>query len=142
MSHRDDYRAFLAGLRLRHFSPEEVISYADQVRGGVRNDLPDRQLWDNLVPTLWVVDQLRAYLGAPITLTSIYRAPDYNRQVGGATGSMHLQNRAIDFQVAGVSPTEAFNRLKKMRDAGTFRGGLGKYSTFVHVDTRGNNATW
>lgn len=142
MSHRDDYRAFLSGLRLRHFSPEEVISYADQVRKGVRNDLPPAELWPNLVPTLWVVDQLRHHLGAPVHLTSIYRSFDYNAAVGGAPRSLHMRNQAIDLQVSGHSPDAVFQALKKMRSAGSFSGGLGLYSTFVHVDTRGTDATW
>jgi len=31
---------------------------------------------------------------------------------------------------------------KKMREEGLFRGGLGLYKTFIHLDTRGRNATW
>lgn len=137
-----DYHYFLAGLQLRHFSPQEIIRYADQVRGGVRNSLPPREMWQDLVPTLWVVDQLRELLDKPIVLTSIYRDEDYNRAVGGAPASYHLRNQAIDFQVRGARPATSFNKLVAMRAAGTFRGGLGLYSTFVHVDTRGRNATW
>jgi hypothetical protein len=29
-----------------------------------------------------------------------------------------------------------------MRREGIFKGGLGKYKTFVHVDVRGKNADW
>lgn len=136
------YGSFLAGLQLRHFSPSEVTGYADQVRGGVRNELPPRELWPNIVPALWVVDHLRELLGAPVELTSIYRSPDYNRAVGGAVRSQHLRNAAIDFQVRGVSPKVARNRLLELRRAGMFRGGIGLYPTFVHVDVRGRNATW
>lgn len=142
MSQREKYRRFLTGLKLRHFSADEIIRYADQVRGGVKNSLPSEELWENLVPTLWVLDQLREHLREPITLTSIYRSEDYNRAVGGAMFSQHKLNSAIDFQVRGVSPQRAFNRLSALRSAGAFKGGLGKYSTFVHVDTRGVNRTW
>jgi len=136
------YTIFLDGLKLRHFSASEIISYADQVRNGVRNSLPPESLWPNLIPVLWVVDHLRACLGRPITLTSIFRDEDYNRAVGGASQSQHKLNRAIDFQVSGIKPAEAFERLRMFRDAGVFKGGLGLYATFVHVDTRGTNATW
>ncbi len=133
-----DYQKLLKGLRLRHFSPQEITSYAH--RPG--NTLPPRALWINIIETLWVMDHLRELLGQPITLTSIYRSPSYNRKVGGASASQHLRNRAIDFKVRNVSPTVARNRLLKLRQAGMFKGGIGLYSTFVHVDTRGSNATW
>ena len=136
------YATFLAGLQLRHFAPSEIISYADRERGGVYNSLPPEDLWSNIVPTLWVLDQLRHYFNEPITLTSIYRSPAYNRAVGGASQSEHMRNAAIDLQVKNVEPKIVFDRLSAMRAAGTFAGGLGLYDTFAHVDTRGRNATW
>lgn len=137
-----DYKAMLKGLQLRHISPREVTSYAGQVRKGVKNSLPPRALEKNIIPTLWIVDHLRALLGKPVRLTSIYRSPAYNGAVGGARFSQHKENRAIDLQVDGVSPRRVANALVKLRQAGMFKGGIGLYSTFVHVDTRGSNATW
>jgi lysozyme len=51
---------------------------------------------------------------------------------------------AIDFIVRGspVGPTEWANALRQMRSAGRFKGGIGTYPGFVHVDTRGSNADW
>lgn len=138
----NDYELFLYGLRLRYFAPVEITSYGRRTKGGAQNGLPPIDLWDNLVPTLWVLDQLRHALGKPITLTSIYRNQAYNAAVGGAALSQHKYNAACDFQVAGMTPREAFNALVGMRAAGSFLGGLGLYSTFVHIDTRGTNATW
>ena len=144
MTEKEKYEAFLAGLQLRHFSPREVTSYARATRNGVRNSLPPEELWENLVPTLWVLDQLRESIDLPIRLTSLYRSPAYNKSVGGSSGSFHMKGAAIDFQVDGMSPLQVFNRLNKMRHAGCFTGGLGLYSTFVHIDAglRGRNATW
>ncbi|MGA0207488.1 MAG: D-Ala-D-Ala carboxypeptidase family metallohydrolase [Ilumatobacteraceae bacterium] len=136
------YSEFLAGLQLRHFAPSEITSYAGRERNGISNSLPPEDLWLNIVPTLWVVDQLRHYFDAPITLTSIYRSPEYNSAVGGASQSEHMRNAAIDLQVKNIEPKDVFNRLSAMRAAGTFAGGLGLYPTFVHIDTRGRNATW
>ena len=138
----DEYTAYLAGLKLRHFSPQEITSYAFRERGGVMNSLPPRELWRNIVPTLWLVDQLREYLNKPITLSSIYRSHEYNQQVGGATQSYHMRNMAIDFVVDSVSPGRVHEILLNMRAAGSFLGGIGKYHHFTHVDTRGSAATW
>lgn len=139
---RERYTAFLKGLRLRHFSPNEITWYAFQVRKGVKNSLPPEELFPNIIPTLWVLDQFREQYGKPVRITSCYRSEPYNVAVGGARWSQHKVNRACDIQVSGMSPTRVFNALKKMRDGGSFRGGIGKYKTFVHIDTRGNNATW
>ena len=137
------YRNFLRGLRLRYFSPQEVIRYGSAVRNGEQNSLPPEELWDNLVPCLNLMDTLRHYIKRPIRLTSIYRSPDFNRKgVGGSRRSYHMQNCAIDFQVDGMTPNAAFNQLLKMRKAGAFIGGLGQYPTFTHVDTRDKIATW
>ena len=138
---KDKYYKFLKGLRLRHFSPEEIIAQSERVKDDVTNTLPPPNLWHAIVPTLWVADQLRRHLGYPLIITSAYRSKEYNKKCGGAVHSQHKNNTALDL-IPRVTPTEAFNALKKMRDAGTFRGGLGLYKSFVHIDTRGRNATW
>tara|TARA_R110002020_G_scaffold85618_1_gene211185 strand:+ start:1511 stop:1945 length:435 start_codon:yes stop_codon:yes gene_type:complete len=136
------YEAFLAGLRLRYFTPREITRYAEAARGDVKNGLPAEDLWENIVPTLWTLDQLRHYIKRPIRLTSLYRNEKYNKVCGGSRNSFHKQNIAIDFQVDGMSPNAAFNQLLRMRKTGCFVGGLGQYPTFTHVDTRGTIATW
>tara|TARA_R110002051_G_scaffold154782_1_gene226933 strand:- start:812 stop:1246 length:435 start_codon:yes stop_codon:yes gene_type:complete len=144
MSEKEKYEAFLAALQLRHFRPREVTNYAYSTRLGVQNSLPEESLWENLVPTLWVLDQLRESVLLPIRLVSLYRSPSYNKAVGGSSSSFHKRNSAIDFQIDGMNPQQSFNALNKMRNAGAFTGGLGYYATFVHIDTglRGRNATW
>lgn len=83
------------------------------------------------------------YLNRPIVILSSYRSPEYNRAIGDAAPkSLHMQFKALDIAVAGVAPATVFRILKKWRDAGKFKGGLGLYRTFVHIDTRGINATW
>ncbi len=57
---------------------------------------PDMQL-------VRLLDNLRAYFGVPITITSGVRCTAYNRQVGGISGSMHLKGKAADIYVPGAS---------------------------------------
>jgi hypothetical protein len=40
------------------------------------------------------------------------------------------------------SPVTLRRILREMRDEGLFRGGIGRYPTFTHVDVRGKNADW
>lgn len=140
----DEYFSDLReSMRIRHFSADEFTSYFAVHRRGVTNSEPPRELWQNIGKTLKVVDDLREHLGRPIVLLSSYRSPAYNRAIGDAAPkSLHMQFRALDIAVSGVSPNRVFAILKEWRAAGRFAGGLGLYRTFVHIDTRGTNATW
>jgi len=96
-----------------------------------------------MAPTLHIADELRHRLGVKMRyITSAYRSPAYNAACSGsATRSQHIQNRALDL-VYDCSPHSAMTEALKMRDEGLFKGGIGLYSSFIHIDTRGRNATW
>lgn len=128
----------------RHFKAGEFTSYFVAERKGVRNSRPPAKLWRNIVPTLRVVDELRGSFGKSCRILSSYRSPAYNKTVGGVPDSQHLQFRALDIAFDGVSPKQVYERLLEWRKAGRFTGGLGLYTGagFVHIDTRGINATW
>lgn len=79
----------------------------------------------------------------PFEVISGYRSPETNatlrsRSSGVAEHSLHMQGRAIDIRLRGVS-------TRKLRDLAIalHRGGVGFYpvSDFVHVDT-GRVRTW
>jgi len=138
-----DYRDFIDGLNLRHFSADELIAQAHRVRGDVTNSLPPEQLWSAIVPTLWIADQVRHHTGISLTVTSAYRSPDYNAKCPNSSPrSQHMANTALDLIPGGGRLSTVFDAFKQMRKAGAFRGGLGRYSSFIHIDTRGRNATW
>lgn len=83
------------------------------------------------------LERLRHELGdRPVTITSGYRTPAHNKLVGGASNSQHLYGRASDIKVKGVSPSKVY----EVADRIFAKGGVGKYPTFVHVDTRGYRA--
>jgi uncharacterized protein YcbK (DUF882 family) len=72
----------------------------------------------------------------PITILSAYRTPSYNKSVGGAKNSQHIQGRAIDLRPPShLSVNEFYSIIRKLAPASNIRG-IGKYKTFVHVDTR------
>ncbi|NBC96853.1 MAG: hypothetical protein GVY27_10915 [Deinococcus-Thermus bacterium] len=108
---RDAFAAFCAGLGLEHFKPAELLTKCE--RPG--NAVPPRQLWPNIVPTILVLDRLRAAVGAPIVILSGYRAPDYNRKVGGAATSQHLAFTALDVACSGVDPDVLHAKLRAWR---------------------------
>jgi uncharacterized protein YcbK (DUF882 family) len=141
-----DFRTFkdyFDTLGIKHFTAEEFTEYFSVHRRGVTNSTPPREMWGNIVPTIRIVDALRAHWGKPIVLLSSYRSPDYNRAIGDAAPkSLHMQFKALDIAVSGKTPGQVFDQLSQWRTAGKFKGGLGLYNSFVHVDTRGTNATW
>jgi uncharacterized protein YcbK (DUF882 family) len=139
----EDFDQWFHRQKFEHFSADEFTNYFEVNRRGVRNSPPPRAKWVNIVPTLRIVDALRKHLGRSIVLTSSYRSPAYNAAISGAAAkSYHMDFKALDITVAGHSPKQVFDLLKKWRTEGKFTGGLGLYSTFVHIDTRGTNATW
>lgn len=71
-------------------------------------------------------------LQRPITLNSAYRSPEYNRRVGGARNSMHVQRKAIDVQWGCSSAQDRVDMIQKAIDAGF--AGIGVYNGFIHVD--------
>jgi uncharacterized protein YcbK (DUF882 family) len=152
MSAALELERFIDRLGLRHFKGREFTPYWSRARGGVRNGVPPEALWPNIVKTLLVLDELRDALGAPITLTSTYRRPAYNAAVGGEPASYHMRFMAVDFQCRAATPRRCAELLRRMRGrrltlpgnggAFLFRGGIGTYATFTHVDTRGRDANW
>jgi hypothetical protein len=85
----------------------------------------------------------RALGGAALHINSGYRSPNHNRNVGGATNSQHLYGRAADISVSGYSPRQVADKIDELMRAGTMKhGGLGRYNTFTHIDTRGYMARW
>ena len=137
------YTDFLASLDLRHLSPEEIIEPHRGITNNVENTLPPEDLWERLSLTLKVADEIRERLELPLCrITSGYRAPNYNAVIPGAVrGSYHTRNRALDL-IYFCSARKAFNMALQLRKEGFFRGGVGLYPTFIHLDTRGYAATW
>jgi hypothetical protein len=131
---------FIDRLGLRHFRAAELTPYWSRTRGGTRNSIPPSHLWPNIVETLKVADEGRERAGVPLVITSSYRNQQYNRAVGGASRSRHLHFNALDLVPKGITPKQLADIFRDMRRNGFFSGGIGLYSTFVHIDTRGYDA--
>ena len=142
MASNEELEAFIDKQGFRYFKGKELTPYWSREIGGAQNSRPPREFWDNILPALRVLDKLRGILNAPITITSSYRNERYNRAVGGERGSYHMRFKALDFQCKKGTPEDWARELHKMRAAGEFKGGIGIYSTFVHIDCRGYNSDW
>jgi len=144
-----DWQDFFTAQGFRYFRAEEFLFLGaanynpDHPCYGL-NELPSRELWPNIVPTIRALEIVRAELGYPINLISVYRSPEYNTCLGSAGPSFHVQFMAADFVVvgSGTKPADWASLLRERRNDGNFKGGVGAYDTFVHLDTRGTNADW
>lgn len=58
---------------------------------------------------LTILENVRAYIGKPVIVTSGYRCYEHNRNVGGASDSDHLYGWAADIVVAKMQPEELAN---------------------------------
>ncbi len=79
------------------------------------------------------LNDLRHRIQKPIIITSGYRCPVNNEEVGGVNGSYHLFGMAADIYVAKMSLKELLNAAK---DIGF--PGIGYYpeNNFLHLDIR------
>lgn len=144
-----DFTIYIESLGLNFFKPYEFLVKGSAHHNpsspafGLNTD-PPAELWLNLQPVARVIDEFRRRVQRPVTISSAYRSPTYNKAIGGATNSRHTFFDALDFSVQGspVGPLQWAAVLKEMRSTGFFKGGIGVYSSFVHVDTRGGNADW
>lgn len=86
-----------------------------------------------------ILQKIRDHFGAPITINSAYRTPEYNKKVGGSTYSQHQYGKAADIVVKGVKPAEVAAYAEQLMPS---YGGVGRYATFVHVDVRDEKSRW
>lgn len=104
---------YLAEWKLKNFQPYELLIHVNRKN----NRLPPKRIWDNIIPTILVLDELRDHLDSPITISSCYRREAYNKGIPGSSSkSQHQAFTAIDFHVRDYSPDEVGEVLKKWKD--------------------------
>jgi len=86
-----------------------------------------------------VIKTVETHFGKPVVVTSGYRDPQHNREVGGAEESMHKSCEAADIQIDGISKWDIAQYIRSLPN----RGGVGTYchTDSVHLDT-GNARDW
>ncbi len=88
------------------------------------------------VKLIGMLEEIRRHFGKPVTINSGARCLAYNRSIGSKDRSQHVLARAADIVVEGIDPSDVY------KAATQFSGGVGKYETFTHVDSRGYKARW
>jgi len=139
----NDYYKYLHSLKMTRVCPRQVIETHAKSKAGVWNTLPPKSWWKRMGYTLRVVDRIALELNVnEVEVISAYRAPAYNAHCPGArSGSWHQANVAADVKFP-VRASKVTSTARELRDLGLFRGGVGGYWNFTHIDARGVNINW
>lgn len=76
------------------------------------------------------LDYARDIAGIPFIITSGYRCPAHNQDVGGVSSSSHIHGHAAD--IACTSSEDRYTILVALQEAGFDRIGIA--DSFIHVD--------
>jgi len=113
----------------KHFTLEEFIVSETATRLDIDNT-PNRHQVANLRNLcLYVLEPIREWAKAPVRITSGFRSPELNKEVGGASNSYHLKGRAADITVSNKTPTQVYEFVRTTLKTNE----LIKYSRFTHV---------
>lgn len=112
-----------------HFTIAELTFSQTATRRGIDNT-PSEATTANLRRLCDTLEQVRALVGKPLTISSGYRSPALNMAVGGARDSAHVQGLAADINCAGLSP-KALAVL--IRESGIAFDQLIYEGTWVHI---------
>lgn len=100
--------------------------------------LPENGMNEDL---LEVCDRLREKLGEVVVVSSGYRCPTHNRNIGGASQSYHMKGLAADVYIN--SDRYDTHQIAQMAlDCGADTAVAYPSQGFVHIDMRGYRADW
>lgn len=125
-----------------NFSLEEFTLSNTAVRSGIDNT-PSVEVINNLLLLCkYVLEPLREKLSekfnktVPIIVTSGYRSPALNTAVGGSRTSQHMEGRAADIHVPGMTVEELFQFIVENL---SFDQCIQEFNSWVHVSWANRN---
>jgi hypothetical protein len=138
-----EYARYLSNLNLKSISAAQVIEAHAKNHGSIWNTLPPKSWWTRMGYTLRVADRIALEMGVnEVEIISAYRSPAYNAHCEGAKArSWHQANVAVDVKFPSRA-SKVTAAARNLRERGLFKGGVGGYWNFTHIDTRGENTDW
>lgn len=84
---------------MKHFTIGEMLYSATALKKGINNTGTTVEIEQNLIALIEnVLDPARIKLGAPVFISSGFRCPRLNEEVGGARTSQHTKGEAADLR--------------------------------------------
>lgn len=83
-------------------------------------------------------ERVRAAVGRPLVIGSAYRTESWNRSVGGARNSQHVQGRALDLYPPKTWSVERLYQIVRAiaAEPDSRIWAIGMYPSFIHFDVR------
>ena len=127
-----------------NFSLEEFTLSNTAVRLGIDNT-PSIEVINNLsLLVKFVLEPLRTKLAekfgkpTPVIITSGYRSPKLNAAVGGSKTSQHLEGKAADIHVPGMTTEELFLFITENL---SYDQCIQEFDSWVHISWANRNET-
>lgn len=114
-----------------HFTLEEFTRSTTATRLKIDNRVPDN-LMANIYLTANKLELVRKALAYPIIISSGYRCPALNYQVGGSQTSAHIKGLAVDFNCAYGNPKQICQHL--ITSGVEFDKIIQEYNQWVHIE--------
>jgi len=117
----------------------EVITSQTAIRKKIDNTPSEAVILNLIIVAVHVFQRVRDHFGKPIRVSSGYRSPKLNKEVGGSASSQHVTGEALDIQgTNGVTNAQIFQYIKDNLD---FDQLIWEYGTegepaWVHVSYR------
>lgn len=103
-----------------HFSLKELTRSETARRLGLQN-VPSAAEMANIQYTAERLEEIRAYVGRGIVVTSCFRSERVNKAVGGSPTSAHRFGLAADCDAIGLTSLAFAKEIIKMRDEGKIK---------------------
>lgn len=115
----------------KHFELEEFLVSETAARLGIDNT-PPKGVHLKLERLAKTMDEVRDLLGHPVIITSGYRSPELNRQIGGVKNSDHTLGLAADFICPKFGPPAVV--CAAIRDSRIeFRQLINEFNKWTHI---------
>ena len=112
-----------------HFTLAELVESQTAIRKGIDNTPPPAAI-AGLTRIAQLLEEVRALVDGPITVSSGYRCPALNKAVGGAANSAHVLGLAADITAPGITPQAL---AKMIQRAGLAFDQLIYEGSWVHI---------
>jgi hypothetical protein len=80
-----------------HFTVKDCLWLATWGRLATEDDGFDLSMQNTILKTVQMAEDIRAILGVPMSVTSMFRPSGYSPIVGGTAHDVHTRGEAIDF---------------------------------------------
>lgn len=96
-----------------HFDLDELTRSDYASRNGIDNTPSELQIANLKALCESVLEPLQEIVKKPITIQSGYRNSEVNKGIGGSSSSQHVDGKAVDITVKGMTVDELFDIASK-----------------------------